>query len=86
MMLRWLLVASFVLHCGWGFDEVLILTQGRSGANFLGELLNKGHRVAYLHEPCRSMVSKNSPLGPFTAEKYVYHSELVLLHTAYLQL
>jgi hypothetical protein len=66
-MLRWLLAACLV-HSGWAFDEVLIVTQGRSGATFLGELLNKGHRVAYMHEPCRCMLLKHSPIGPFSTE------------------
>jgi len=36
-------------------DSVVIMTQGRSGSTFVGELLSKINGAIYLYEPCRSI-------------------------------
>ena len=51
------------------FDEVLILSQGKGGGSFVGELLDHGHRVTYMHEPCRSLTLKHSKIADGASEE-----------------
>jgi hypothetical protein len=44
----------FVVHAA-KTNQVLVLTQGRSGSTFVGELLSKVPGAMYLYEPCRSL-------------------------------
>jgi len=37
-------------------NQLLIMTQGRSGSSFVGELVSKVPGALYLYEPCRSLV------------------------------
>ena len=36
-------------------NQVVVLTQGRSGSTFVGELVSKIPGALYLYEPCRSL-------------------------------
>ena len=36
-------------------NQLLIMTQGRSGSSFIGELVSKVPGALYLYEPCRSL-------------------------------
>jgi hypothetical protein len=37
------------------YHGTLLLTEGRSGSTFVGEILNQDKRVMYFYEPCRSL-------------------------------
>jgi len=43
-------------------NQVLIMTQGRSGSSFIGELLSKIPGALYVYEPCRSLTMTKETL------------------------
>lgn len=59
-------------------QAALLLTEGRSGSTFVGEILNQDPRVLYFYEPCRGLDWGTSPLGAQAARAKVLCEELTI--------
>jgi hypothetical protein len=60
-------------------QAALLLTEGRSGSTFVGEILNQDQRVLYFYEPCRTLNwGDGSGAGPMVASARLQCEQLVV--------